>query len=607
MAKLRTEVSKDDSWDLDSLYPTFDSWEAHYKIAKGHDASPHWPEIQKFRGKLGEGPSVLKEAMDTVFKIDRELSKLYVYAHLRHDEEITHDGHKSSFGRILGTIHDFANETSWFDPELLALSDETMKSYLESPLLSDYRFHLEKTIRAKKHMLSADGEALLSLAGKALQTPNKAFSALNDADFKFGSVQDQEGKSHELTHGSYSAFLQNKDRTLRKNAFLTLHGKYLQFENTMCELLNGTVQSHLFNAKARNFTTCLEASLFPNNIDTSAYHALITAVHNKLDSLHRYIKLRTQLLDIGPLHPYDMFVPLIPSVDIRMSYKEAEEVVIESVAPLGSDYQNLLKKGLKTDRWVDRYENQNKRSGAYSSGCYDSHPYILMNYKNILRDVFTLAHEAGHSMHTLLSQTNQPYHYANYPIFVAEVASTFNEELLMRQLIARAKTPEEKAYLINQKLDDIRSTLFRQAMFAEFELWIHTQAEQSIPLTPKSLREEYRRLNALYFGETVVLDPECDSEWSRIPHFYYNFYVYQYSTGISAALSLADRVVHGGQSERDAYLKFLMSGSSKYPLDLLKEAGVDMRSPVPVEAAIDRFSSLVDDLETLAVGSSKPS
>lgn len=593
MSKDRANVAQDDKWNVEALYPTMDAWEKAYAKSCSKENKPRWPEIAAYKGRLGEGAKTLKEVLDLQF-ISRELSKLYTYAHLRHDEDIANDANKTAFNKILAAMHDLAEETSWFEPELLALDDAVLNTMLQDPLLAEYKFHIEKIIHIKKHMLSSESEELMAMAGKAMQAPHKAFSAINDADFKFGMVQDSAGKERELTHASYGLFMRDQDRKLRENSFNTLLGKYVNYENTICELINGQVQSHVFNAKARHYSSCLEAALFPKNIDTKVYHALIKAVNDNLNILHRYVKLREHVLGVGQLHLYDMLVPLTKAVDIRMPYKEAEEIVIESVAPLGSEYQNLLKKGFKEQRWVDRYENKNKRSGAYSSGCYDSMPYILMNYKDILRDVFTLAHEAGHSMHSLYSHKHQPYQYGDYPIFLAEVASTFNEDLLMRLMLDQAKTKEHRIFLINEKIEDIRATLFRQTMFAEFELLIHELAEKNIPLTPKLLKEEYRKLNSRYFGDSVLIDEAADSEWSRIPHFYYNFYVYQYATGISAALALADRVMKGGAAERDQYLSFLKAGCSRYPIDILKSAGVDMRTPEPVSAAIGKFGALVD-------------
>lgn len=599
MAKQRVEVAQEDKWNVESLYKDFLSWSDSFKKELPEGKTPRWPELAAYRGKLSEGPETLKKALDLLFSIDRKISNLYTYAHLRFDEDITHNEHKTGFNQILGVAHDFQQEAAWIEPEILELPDQKINEYLKSPALAEYRFHLEKIVRVKKHMLPKEQEELLALSGKALQSTSKAFSAINDADFKFGKVKDSTGKEYELTHALYGIYTRSQDRLLRENTFKRMHGQFEEYENTLTELLNGAVQSHVFYAKAKKYDSCLDAALFPKNIDTKVYHSLIKAVHDRLGAHHRYIKLREKVLNVGPLHLYDMHVPLTKNLDIKMSYKEGEDAVIESVAALGPEYQNALRKGFKEHRWVDRYENQNKRSGAYSSGCYDSQPYILMNYKELLRDVFTLAHEAGHSMHSLLSHKNQPYQYGDYPIFLAEVASTFNEDLLTRHLLKNAKSKDEKIFLINQKIEDIRGTLFRQTMFAEFELMIHQFAEQNIPLTPKHLKEEYRKLNAKYFGPSVIIDEVADIEWARIPHFYYNFYVYQYATGISAALALADRVVNGGVEEREAYLNFLKSGCSKYPIDILQGAGVDMRTPQPVTAAINKFENLVEELEKL--------
>lgn len=592
----RTQVASSDRWNVEALYPNNQAWEKEFDqyIPK---STPRWPHLAAFRGKLGESPKTLKEALEKFFATSRQLTKLYTYAHLRHDEDIAQDANKVNYNKILSALHEFGEETAWFEPELLSLNDEMLKKILQDSVIAPYKFHIEKSVRIKKHMLPVESEELLAMSGKALQASHKAFSAINDADFKFGNVMDSQGNAKPLTHGSYGLYIRDRDRTLRQNAFKTMHGKYQSFENTLCELLNGQVQSHIFNAKARHYKSSLEAALFPKNIDIEVYKSLIKAVKDNLNVLHRYVNLREKVLGVGPLHPYDLYVPLTSAIDIRMSYKEAEDIVIESVAPLGAEYQNLLRKGLKDQRWVDRFENKNKRSGAYSSGCFDSSPYILMNYKEQLKDVFTLAHEAGHSMHSLFSHTHQPYHYSDYPIFLAEVASTFNEELLMKLMLERAKTKEERIYLINEKIEDIRGTLFRQTLFAEFELWIHEMAEKDIPLTPKLLNEEYAALNARYYGKNLVIDEEGKSEWARIPHFYYNFYVFQYATGISAALALADRVVSGGKKEQADYLSFLKGGCSKYPIEILQLAGVDMRTPQPVVAALKKFDSLVALLE----------
>jgi len=598
--KTREEVPLDDRWNVEALYPNQNAWEqAFKKFVPNPQKSPHWPALQQYQGTLEKDPKKVKEALDLMMGIDRELSKLYTYAHLRHDEDIANPQFKKNYEQILTLAHAFAQETAWFQPELMALPDTVLNQFLASPILSDYHFYIEKMIRMKKYTLSPDNEKLLALAGQALQTSYKTFSAINDADFKFGSVENSQGEAKPLSHASYGIYIREQDRLLRERVFKQYHQKYETYENTLCELLTGQVQNHLFQARARQFSSCLESALFPKNIDTSVYHALIEAVHERLDVLHRYMQLRKRILQLDELHLYDIYVPLTSAVDIRMPYAEAEKIVIESVAPLGKEYQEFLRKGFQKQRWVDRYENQNKRSGAYSSGCFDSLPYILMNYKDLLRDVFTLAHEAGHSMHSLYSRKTQPYQYSDYPIFLAEVASTFNEDLLTRLLIERCKDPHEKIFLLNQKIEDIRGTLFRQTMFAEFELLIHQHVEQGTPLTPQLLKQEYRQLNQTYFGPATVIDPEIEIEWARIPHFYYNFYVFQYATGISAALALAEKVVDGQEKDRTAYLSFLQGGSSKYPIDMLKMAGVDMTSPAPVKAAIETFDRLLSELEQL--------
>ncbi len=593
----RSSVPLKDRWNVEILFPDLAAWQKNFDDSHKKER-PHWPELLFYKGKLSN-PSTLKEFLGKFLSIDRKLSTLFTYAHLRHDEELTIDEYKAAHSRISTLCSDFGEESSWIEPELLALDQDKIDALLNSPELQDFRFYLEKTLRLKQHTLSFEMEELMAKASKAMDSSGKAFSAINDADFKFGTVLDGQGNERELTHGSYGVYIREQDRVLRKNAFQQLHSKFSEFENTLCEMLNGQVQAHLFSCRARKYKSSLETALFPHNIDPQVYHALIEAVNSELPSLHKSMELRKKILGLDELHLYDIYVPLTSDYKIEMTYQEAVDAILESVVPLGPEYQNLLRKGFNEQGWVDRYENKNKRSGAYSSGSYDSLPYILMNYKGQLKDVFTLTHEAGHSMHSLLTHKNQPYQYGHYSIFVAEVASTFNEELLMQLLLKRAKTTEEKIYLINQKVEDIRATLFRQTMFAEFELLIHTLAEQEIPLTPALLRQEYRKLNQKYFGPSLFIDDEIDIEWARIPHFYYNFYVYQYATGISAALALSERVTRGGEKEREDYLAFLKGGSSRFPIDMLKVAGINMLEPHPIKAAIARYSNLLNQLSDL--------
>lgn len=595
MIQLRTEVAEIDCWDLSSLYNDLDQWERNYNKLIKSDQMPYWPEFEEYRGRLGEGPQVAKALLDLRFSIERELTKLYTWAHLKHDEDISSEKGKDAFGRITLVFHAFAQEVSWIEPELLSLPETTLKSYVESKELAPYHFLLEKLFRLKPHTLSTESERIIALAAQPMMTSYKTFNALSDADMSFGEVENENGEQQELTHGTYGLFIRSYDRVLRKNAFVTLHEKYHGFQNTLSELYNGCVQTHVFEARARSYQSCLESALYPKNIPTQVYRTLIKTVNDNLHVLHRYIHLRKQVLGLEQFHLYDAYVPLVPNLDMKLSYDEAEQTVIDATDWLGGTYKKTLEKGLTVDRWVDRYENKNKRSGAYSSGCYDSHPYILMNFKGSLRDLFTLSHEAGHSMHSSLSREHQPFHYADYPIFLAEVASTLNEELLFRHLLEKTVDERQRIFLINQKIEDIRATFFRQTMFAEFELLTHEMGERNEPLTPEKLNQLYLNLNAKYFGPDAVLDSYAESEWSRIPHFYYNFYVFQYATGISAALSLAEQIRKTG--ETDKYLKFLSSGGSDYPIELLQKAGVDMCTAKPFENTIKIFNDLLKELE----------
>ena len=592
----RAAIPLEHLWKVESLYASWEAWEKDLKTWGREEQTPHWPELAGYRTCFLQSPEKLKEFLDRSIEIERSLSRIYTYAHLRHDEDVAEDVAKNAHARIVALLYALRQETAWVEPELLQLPEKELEELISSPVLTEYTLYLEKIVRLKKHTLPAAEEELLALAGKALEAPSQAFGAFNNADLKFPPIEDSEGRSWELTLGKYQLYARSQDRVLRENAFKTIHRGFFAFENTICELLSGQVQRHLLEMRARNYPSCVEAALFPHQIDVSVYKALIQAVRNSLPDLHRYMHVRKKILKLDEMHLYDLQVPLVKDVEMGMPFDKAVEVIVESVAILGKEYQSSLMQGLTQDRWVDRYENARKRSGAYSSGCYDSMPYILMNYHGTFNDIMTLTHEAGHSMHSLLSRRNQPYQYSQYSIFVAEVASTFHEELLSRHLMKNASTKEQKFFLLNQKIEAIRSTLLRQTMFAEFELKIHSLAEEGIPLIPTLLKQEYRKLNQEYFGDALRVDEEIDIEWARIPHFYYNFYVYQYATGISAALALVEKVMQGGEEARDAYLKFLSSGCSQYPIDVLKLAGVDMRTPEPVESAMRHFAALIDEL-----------
>ena len=595
MVVTREEVPVKDRWNVEALYVNSNEWKEDLCKVGGGAKGLKWPELAQYKGKLHD-PRAVAALFDSYLNVQRKLEKLHTYAHLRLDEDLGNDSYKSDFGLVSSLIHEFSLETSWIEPEFLSLNEEQFKKLVADEGLSSFQFYLEKIGRMRPHTLSLEQEQLMALSGKALDASSKAFGALNNADMTFKPAIDSKGKEHPLTTGTYHSYLRNPDRELRKSAFENIHRGYEEKANTICELLQGQVQGHLFVARARKFNSCLEAALFSNHIDKEVYENLIATVKAQAPLMHEYVALRKKLLNLDEIHPYDLYVPLVDETGANMEYDEAREAVVASVGPLGEKYQASLKQGLMSDRWVDVYENIRKRSGAYSSGCYDSMPYILMNYHGTLNDVLTLAHEAGHSMHSLLSRTNQPYIYAQYPIFVAEVASTFNEQLLLKHLKAKAKSKREQAFLVNYQIEGIRGTIFRQTLFAEFELQLHKWAEEGVPLTPGLLKKRYAELNREYYGPDLVLDKELEIEWARIPHFYYNFYVYQYATGLSAALALFQKAMHD-DSARDLYIEFLSSGGSKYPIDLLKHAGVDMKKPDAVNAALETFGNLLEEFK----------
>jgi oligoendopeptidase F len=595
MSKPRSEIAQQDCWNVETLYLSSDLWHKELKQAQGQEGDVHWPEIALYKGRLADPKSVYG-LFEFLFRLDRQLSKLFTYAHLKMDEDLGHDGNKHDFGLITKLLHDFQLESSWIEPEFLALSDSDYEGLMADLSLKPFQFYLEKIMRKKAHTLCPEEERLLALSSKALDTSYKAFGALNNVDLTFKPAVDSEGKEFPLSNGSYLMYVRSFDRELRKSAFQNLHQTFEGHANTLCELIQGLVEGHYFMAKARKFDSCLESALFSHKIDPEVYMQLIQTVRKGLPALHEYIALRKNVLGLDEIHAYDLYVPLIEENQTHTSFQEACNDVVASVAPLGREYQDVLRKGLLNERWVDIYENTGKRSGAYSSGCYDSMPYILMNYHGTLNDVLTLAHEAGHSMHSYLSHAHQPYVYSQYPIFVAEVASTFNEQLLLRHLLSKAKTAQEKATLINYQIEGIRGTIFRQALFAEFELQLHQWIEEGVPLTPTLLKQKYLKLNEEYYGPNFALDSEVAIEWARIPHFYYDFYVYQYATGLSAALALFNETMHSDEA-RLKYLQFLGSGGSRYPLELLEIAGVDMKSSKPIESALAYFQKLLAELK----------
>jgi oligoendopeptidase F len=589
----RAEGPAGDTWDLSSLFPSDAAWEAAFaaweKQAAGYAA---------FRGKLGESAAALAECLkfDTAF--ERAGDKIGTYAFLKETEDVSNSTYQGMKARYIGVASRAAEAASYIRPELLAVPDETMRGFINSPVLAEYKLALERLLRYKPHTLSEEEERLLAMQLETSQTPRNVFDQLTDADLKFGEIEVEPGQPIELTHSSYMVCLENPNRAVRKAAFHQYYAEFAAHANTLAATLAGSVKQDVYHARVRNYPSARAAAMFPDNVPGSVYDNLLTAVRANLPAVHKYYQVRRRAMNLPDIHFYDVYIPILSDLQTRTTWDEAVELVIAALKPLGPQYTDALAKGLR-GRWCDRYENKGKHSGAFSSGCYDSDPYILMNYQpDVLDHVFTLAHEAGHSMHTHSSKA-QPYQYANYTIFVAEVASTFNEQLLGQYLMDRAKTDRERAYYVNREIDDMRKTIVRQTMFAEFEKVTHDLAEKNEPLTLDAFKAEYRKLLDAYFGPDFVLDDELALECLRIPHFYRAFYVYKYATGMSAAIALADRVTNGGKAELDAYLNFLRGGSSKDPLDLLRAAGVDMETPAPVDAALKRFATMVDELDRL--------
>lgn len=591
---LRSEVPVEHTWDLSSLYKSDSEWEAAFRAWEATTA-----QYDEFRGTLGNSPDALLRCLRFDSAFDREGERIGTYAFLKETEDVANSTYQGMKTRYLGVAARAGEAASYLYPEILAIPEDTIRTFLDSPILAEYRLKLERIIRFKPHTLGEKEERLLALQMESAQTPRNVFDQLTDADLKFGEIELEPGRVVELSHSSYAVCLENPNRDVRKKAFHQYYAQFAGHANTLAATLAGSVRQDVYQAKVRNYASARAAALFPDNVPESVYDNLIAAVRANLPAVHKYYTVRKRAMNLPDIHMYDIYIPILSDLQRSTTWDEAVELVIDSLKPLGSEYGNALVKGLR-GRWCDRFENKGKHSGAFSSGCYDSDPYILMNYQqDVLDHVFTLTHEAGHSMHSYLSKTTQPYQYASYTIFVAEVASTFNEQLLGQAMMARASTDRERAFYVNREIDDIRKTIIRQTMFAEFEKIIHAMAEKNEPLTLESLRAEYRKLLDAYFGPEFVIDDELSLEGLRIPHFYRAFYVYKYATGLSAAIALADRVTNGGQDELDAYLGFLRGGCSQDPLDLLRGSGVDMETPEPVNAALRRFSDLVDELEGL--------
>ena len=586
----RTEVAPEHQWQLDHLFPNLEAWDAEYAQVRELVI-----DMIPFKGNLQE-PGKLRACFELEDKISQLAERLYVYANMKHHEDTTEPTYQALSDKTKKLSVEVGEALSFITPEILALPEATIREFIGNAELAPYKHTLEEMLRQQAHVLSAKEEALLAQVGNLSQAPNTIFGMLNNADLKFPNVKDETGTEQPLTHGSYIQFLENANRDVRKNAFQAVYKTYASQKNTLAATLSANVNKNLFYSKARKFPSALEMSLYSDNIPKEVYTNLISTIHEHLPLMYRYMEMRKNLLQLDELHMYDLFTPLAAEVKMVIPFEEAQKMVIESLAPLGNDYVAVLT-GSFEQGWIDKYENKGKRSGAYSWGAYGTHPYVLLNHKDNLNSMFTLTHEMGHAMHSYLSDENQPYREAQYTIFLAEVASTLTEALLMEYLLKRTTDLHERLYLLTYYADQFRTTVFRQTMFAEFEMLIHEQAEQGNALTPQLLSEIYYSLNEKYYGPGMIVDKDIEMEWARIPHFYTSFYVYKYATGFSAATSFAKQILDEGEPAVARYLGFLKSGGSDFSMNILSKAGVDMSSPKPIEQAMSVFAFVLDELD----------
>ncbi|MDD9313177.1 oligoendopeptidase F [Cytobacillus firmus] len=591
----RNEISPEDTWRLEDIFRSDDEWNKEY-----NEVQKLIPDAGKYQGRLGESAETLYAALQFQDHLLSRLGKLYTYAHMRYDQDTTNSFYQGLDDKIKNLYSEAASALAYIVPELLAEDEEKIAGYLkEKTELQLYKHSLEEINLQRPHVLSAEQESLLAQASEVLGASSNTFGMLNNADLEFPSIKDENGEEVEITHGRFSRFLESDEQRVRHDAFKAVYETYGKFRNTFASTLSGNVKKDNFNAKIRNYDSARQAALSANNIPESVYENLVNTINDNLHLLHRYVKLRKKVLGVKELHMYDLYTPLVKEVKMEIPYNEAKDLILNGLKPLGEDYLNILKEGFE-NRWVDVHENKGKRSGAYSSGTYGTNPYILMNWQDNVNNLFTLAHEFGHSVHSYYTRKYQPYPYGNYSIFVAEVASTCNEALLNDYLLKTIDDDKKRLYLLNHYLEGFRGTVFRQTMFAEFEHLIHQKAQNNEALTADSLTKEYYELNKKYFGEEdIVIDEEIGLEWSRIPHFYYNYYVYQYATGFSAATALSKQILQEGQPAVDRYIEFLKSGSSDYPIEVLKKAGVDMTSSKPIEDACKVFEEKLNEMESL--------
>jgi oligoendopeptidase F len=593
---VRSEIPVEETWKLEDIFPSDQEWEKEFQEVKNMI-----PEVKKFEGKLGESADTLYQALDEQNQLLERIGKLYAYSHMRYDQDTTNSFYQGLDDRMKNLYSQAASQLAYIVPEILSIDEGKINEFLKQKSeLQLYKHALEELNLQRPHVLSAEMEALLAEAGEIMNASSNTFGMLNNADLQFPTIKDENGNDVEVTHGRYSRFLESADQRIRHDAFKAVYDTYGKFRNTFASTISGNVKKDNFNARVRKYSSARQAALAGNNIPESVYDNLVKTVNENLPLLQRYIKLRKKVLGLKELHMYDLYTPLVKDVKMEIKYDEAKEIVLKGLAPLGEEYQQVLKEGFE-NRWVDIHENKGKRSGAYSSGAYGTNPYILLNWQDNVNNLFTLAHELGHSVHSYFTRKTQPYPYGDYSIFVAEVASTCNEALLNDYLLKTIDDEQKRIYLLNHYLEGFRGTVFRQTMFAEYEHLIHQKAQNNEALTADLLTNEYYALNKKYFGEEdIVIDEEIGLEWSRIPHFYYNYYVYQYATGFSAATALSKQILEEGEPAVNRYIKeFLSAGSSDYPIEVLKKAGVDMNSSEPISNACKVFEEKLNEMEQL--------
>lgn len=590
----REELPENLTWDLTKIFSSDKEFDEKYL-----ELSEKLKKYEKYKGTLNQGASQFLDAIEFVLSVYRQTEIIYVYAHLKNDQDTGNTEYQALYARASSLFSKVSEAVSWFEPEILQLSDERIWQYFkEEPKLEVYRHYIQQIVDNRAHVLSADQESLLAGAGEIFEASSDTFAVLNNADLVFPTIEGENGEKVQLSHGVYGQLLESTDRSVREAAFKGLYSVYEQFRNTFASTLSTHIKGHNFKAKVRNYSSAREASLSNNHIPESVYDTLVDVVNKHLPLLHRYMELRKRLLEVEKLHMYDLYTPVLGEAPITFTYEEAKEKALEALKPMGEEYMTIVEKAF-SERWIDVVENKGKRSGAYSSGSYDTNPYILLNWHDTLDQLFTLVHEMGHSVHSYFTRSSQPYVYGDYSIFLAEIASTTNENILTEYLLETEKDPRVRAYVLNHYLDGFKGTVFRQTQFAEFEHFMHTEDEKGVPLTSEYLSDSYGKLNAKYYGPAVEEDPEIKFEWSRIPHFYYNYYVFQYSTGFSAASALAKRILSQEPDALENYLAYLKAGNSDYPVEVMKKAGVDMTQAAYIEDAMSMFEQRLNELEEL--------